>query len=210
MYLHNTNAVDMHTIYPLLLQSTRGPVSNTFHSDLQKQLAQLQKISIDMDALWRMQSMRETSSKRDIWKRKVEQVAEEADALRIALDKVGVSHQRRHIEEAQRQELLQRRADGWPVVDLGEEIAARKRLQSSKQVVEEAYQTGVNVLGAMSTQRDTLKNAHRKALDVLTALGLSDSILKLAERRIAMDKLIAYGGMLGTTVLIIVLYWWLR
>ena len=170
----------------------------------------LQKISIDMDGLWRMQMLREAASKRDIWKRKVEQVAEEADALRTALDKCSAKQHRRRLEDEQRQELLQRRADGRPAIDLGAEVAARRHVTNSRQVAEEAYQTGVSVLTAMSGQRDTLKNAHRKVLDVLNAVGLSDSVLRLAERRIAVDKLIAYGGMLGVTILLIVLYWWLK
>jgi len=34
----------------------------------------LQRLSGELDAVWRMQSLREPASKRDIWKRKVEQV----------------------------------------------------------------------------------------------------------------------------------------
>jgi len=170
----------------------------------------LQKVSIDMDGLWRMQMLREAASKRDIWKRKVEQVAEEADSLRLSLDKYNVQQHRRQVEEQQRTELLQRRAEGRPAMDLGAEVAARRHVENSKRVVEEAYQTGIGVLSAMSGQRDRLKFAQRKVLDVLNGLGLSDSVLRVAERRIAVDKLIAYGGMLGITVLLIVLYWWLK
>jgi Golgi SNAP receptor complex protein 2 len=163
-----------------------------------------------MDGLWRMQSMREAASKRDLWKRKVEQVAEESDALRVALDKFGVRQHRRLVEEATRQELMQRRADGKPSMDLGAEVAARKSVQNSKAVLEEAYQTGVGVLGAMAGQRETLKSAQRKVLDVLNAVGLSDSVLRIAERRIAVDKLIAYGGMVLITGLLFGMYWWLN
>lgn len=154
--------------------------------------------------------LREAASKRDIWKHKVEQVAEEADALRIALDKCSDRQHRRHLEESQRHELMQRRAEGRPAIDLGAEVAARKHVQNSKQVAEEAYQTGVSILSAMSGQRDHLKSAQRKMLDVLNSMGLSDSVLRVAERRIAMDKLIAYGGMLGITLLLILMYWWLK
>jgi len=42
---------------------------------------------------------------------------------------------------------------------------------------------------------------------VLNTVGLSDSVLRIAERRISVDKLIAYGGMLVITVLLITLYW---
>lgn len=34
----------------------------------------LQRLSGELDAVWRMQSLREPAAKRDIWKRKVEQV----------------------------------------------------------------------------------------------------------------------------------------
>ena len=37
--------------------------------------------------------------------------------------------------------------------------------------------------------------AHRKALDVLNSLGLSDSLLRVIDRRQRLDKWITYGGM---------------
>ena len=155
--------------------------------------------------------MREAASKQTLWKRKVEQVAEEADALRLALDTFGDRQLRRHVDEAQRQELLQRRVDGHgPMMDLGADMAARKSIHNSKRVLAEAYETGIGVLGSMSGQRDRLKSAHRKVLDVLNAVGLSDSVLRVAERRIAVDKLIAYGGMGLTTLLLIFLYWYFK
>ena len=134
----------------------------------------------------------------------------EADALRTALDRFGARQQRRQVEDDTRQELLQRRLDGRPAMDLAAEAAARRSVHNSKAVLEEAYQTGVGVLGAMAGQRDRLKGAQRKVLDVLNAVGLSDSVLRIAERRIAVDKLIAYGGMLLITGLLVGLYWWLK
>ena len=56
-------------------------------SQLHSRLGELQKLAQQMDSMWRMQSLRDSSSKRDIWKHKVEQVSEEYDALSAALDK---------------------------------------------------------------------------------------------------------------------------
>ena len=39
--------------------------------------------------------------------------------------------------------------------------------------------------------------AHRKALDVLNSLGLSDSLLRVIARRQRLDKWITYGGMVS-------------
>lgn len=51
---------------------------------------------------------------------------------------------------------------------------------------------------------------HRKVLDVLNRVGLSDSLLRLADRRMRMDKLIVYGGMLLVLLVVGGLYWWLK
>jgi hypothetical protein len=50
-------------------------------------LPSAQRACHDMDATWRMHTLRESVSKSDIWKRKVELMGEEADALRVGLEK---------------------------------------------------------------------------------------------------------------------------
>ena len=56
----------------------------------------------------------------------------------------------------------------------------------------------------------SLQATHRKVLDVLNRVGLSDSLLRLADRRQRLDKLLVYGGMLLATVVLGLLYWWLK
>ena len=170
----------------------------------------VQRFSHDMDAMWRMQVLRDNTGKRDVWKAKVEQVAEETDALRVGLDRFTHRQQQRQVEERQRQELLARRAGGGPTFNLDAEMAARKHIDGSKRVLEEAYETGVGILGTMSGNRERLKATHRKVLDVLNTVGLSDSLLRFIERRQHLDKLLAYGGMLLVLIFVIVLYWWYK
>lgn len=230
-------------------------------AELQQQLQHLQRLSSELDAVWRMQSLREPAAKRDIWKRKVEQVAEEADALGVGLSRFGSRQQRRHLDEAQRRELLERRAGGGPLLDIDADLKAAGHVKRSKQVracgagrasrrcrrrrgrlpscqpsglalrsspdgpcshslhlhhaipstaqvLEEAYETGVGIIGAMGGQRERLKATHRKVLDVLNRVGLSDSVLRLAERRQRLDKVLAYGGMAVVTLVVLGLYWW--
>ena len=43
---------------------------------------------------------------------------------------------------------------------------------------------------------------------MLNVLGLSESLLKIAERRQRVDKAIVYGGMV-TTLLVVLLFVWL-
>jgi golgi SNAP receptor complex member 2 len=198
-----------------LESGARGGAPSGLLTDLQHQLTQLQRCSQDLDACWRMQTLREAANKIDVWKRKVEQVAEEADALAVAVSRLGAKAHRRQIDEQQRQELLQRRADGGIgnsniIAEMDADAVAKRRVDNSRRVLEEAYETGVGVLGAMSGNRERLKATHRKVLDVLNSTGLGDSLLRLIEKRQNMDMLLTYGGMVGVLVFVAVLYWWFK
>jgi golgi SNAP receptor complex member 2 len=180
-------------------------------SAVSRDTEQLQKLCHDLEATYSMKSMSGIGSGREmtLWERKITQVVEEAHALQHSLDRCSAHVQQNRREEAQRQELLQRRKHigagiGDPESNIDADLQAKERIRRSKQVAEEAYQTGVSALAAMATQRDLLKSAHRKVLDVLNTVGMSDSVLRIAERRISVDKMIAYGGMAVITLVIIV------
>ena len=178
-------------------------------SKAQQQLEQLQRICQELEgrhALWQSSGNARNAL---VWEKKLHQLFEESTALERSLETCRALSARVGQEEAQRQELLQRRKqmgggrNGVLDVETAD-LEAKERVRRSKQVAEEAYQTGVATLAAMAGQRDALKNAHRKVLDVLNTVGMSDSVLRIAERRISVDKLIAYGGMLFVTLLVVV------
>ena len=75
-------------------------------------------------------------------------------------------------------------------------------------MLEQILGQGASILGNMGAQRERLKRAQKKALDMLNVLGLSESLLKIAERRQRVDKAIVYGGMV-TTLLVVLLFVWL-
>lgn len=177
-------------------------------STAQKQMEQLRRICQELEgrhALWQSSGNARNAL---VWEKKLHQLFEESAALERSLDTCRAMSARVGQEEAQRQELLQRRKqlgagrNGAMDVETAD-LEAKERIRRSKQVAEEAYQTGVVTLAAMAGQRDVLKNAHRKVLDVLNTVGMSDSVLRIAERRISVDKLIAYGGMLLVTLLVV-------
>ena len=88
------------------------------------------------------------------------------------------------------------------------ESQAVRSVSRSKQVLEEAFQTGAAILENMGATRERVKRAQRKAFDVLNTLGLSDSILRMAERRQRMDQWLVYGGMTFILLLFFALIWW--
>lgn len=181
--------------------------------DLQKKLTDLQRTRADMDSIWRMQSLSTASGGRpDIWKRKVEQVSEETDALDLAFARHANRQRRRQAETEDRRQLMDGRSRPGPSWQIAQDTEAQSMssIQNSKKALEEMFETGTGLLTNMGAQRERLKAAHRKALDVLNSLGLSDSLLRVIDRRQRLDKWITYGGMVLTLCLVAFVWWWLK
>eukprot|EP00249_Psilotum_nudum_P015020 c25123_g2_i1 orf=97-792(+) len=200
-----------------LESSTSLPVAagkSTQDADLaqhmKRELAQLQGYSVQMDRLWRSQVAK---PHRDLWKRKVEQVEEEAESLEMGLNKYLSRQHRRQREAQERVELFQRMngdsSEGARILqNFDEEAQAIQAAKNSSRMIDEAYATGTAVLAKYAEQRDRLKRAQRKALDILNTVGLSSSVLKLIERRHRTDKWISYMGMAITLIVVIMVWRW--
>ncbi|KAL8162587.1 hypothetical protein V2J09_014076 [Rumex salicifolius] len=170
---------------------------------IKKDISQLNSLCVEMDHMWRSITAK---SQRDLWKRKVEQVAEEADSLKESLDKYFLRHQKRTQEARERAELLGRvNGDSSHVLRIfDDEAQAMQSARNSARMMEEAYSSGVAILSKFSEQRERMKGAQRKALDILNTVGLSNSVLRLIERRNRVDTWIKYLGMILTIVVYIV------
>ncbi|OIT20868.1 PREDICTED: membrin-11-like [Nicotiana attenuata] len=176
---------------------------------LRKDISQIQSLCSEMERLWRSIPAK---SQRDLWKRKVEQVAEEVDSLKDSLDKYNLQHQRRMQEVRERAELLGRASvDSSHVLRIfDDEAQAMQSARSSSRMLEETLATGAAILSKYSEQRDRLKRAQRKALDVLNTLGLSNSVMRLIEKRNRVDRWIKCAGMILTIIVLIFIWRWTR
>ncbi|KAI3443388.1 hypothetical protein Pfo_000053 [Paulownia fortunei] len=171
---------------------------------IRRDIIQMQSLCSDMDSLWRSIA---SKPQRDLWKRKVEQVSEEAESFTASLDKYLSWKQKRMQEAQERIELLGRSSGDSHVLRIfDDEAQARESVRRSSRLLEDAFATGVAILSTYSGQRDRLKSAQRKALDVLNTLGLSNSLLRLIERRNRVDRWIKYAGMVFT-IIIIITFW---
>ncbi|KAK9170173.1 hypothetical protein Syun_002313 [Stephania yunnanensis] len=172
---------------------------------IKRDIAQIQAHCVEMDRLWRSIA---SKPQRDLWKRKVELVAEEGDSLKESLDKYVQRNQKKMTEAKERAELFGRaKGDSALVLRIfDDEAQALQSARNSSMMLDEAYSTGVAILSKYADQRDRLKRAQRKALDVLNTVGLSNSVLKLIERRHRVDKWVAYTGM-AVTLIVVYAFW---
>ncbi|KAF8398054.1 hypothetical protein HHK36_016980 [Tetracentron sinense] len=189
----------------LEFSSSNGFDSPELSFSIKRDISQIQSLCAEMDRLWRSVA---SKPQRDLWKRKVEQVSEEVDSLKESLDKYFLRNQKRVLEAKERAELFERaNGDSSHILRIfDDEAQAMQSARNSSLMLEEAYSTGVAILSKYSEQRDRLKRAQRKALDILNTVGLSNSVLKLVERRHRVDKWIAYTGM-AVTIIVVYAFW---
>ena len=178
--------------------------------DMHAKLRELQKVTQQIESQWRILVVQENSSKRDLWKRKVEQIVEDCDQFRVSLDRFKSRENRRQAEERDRAELMQRvTSDDEFRLLVGQydaEAGAKISLEKSGGMMDELLAHGSNVLGALRDQRDRLKGAQHKMLDLLNPVGVSSSLLRVIDRRQRMDAILVYGGMFCTLVVLILMY----
>jgi golgi SNAP receptor complex member 2 len=72
--------------------------------------------------------------------------------------------------------------------------------------VDDLLAHGASVLGALGEQKERLKGAQHKMLDLLNSIGVSASLLRVIDRRQRMDAMLVYGGMLFTVVLLLIIW----
>lgn len=89
-------------------------------------------------------------------------------------------------------------------------LSERSSVTHSSAMVDELGGLADHVLGALRSQRGVMKSAHRKVLDVATSLGVSNTLMRMIERRTAGDRIIVYGGMLVILALLGVVWYWGR
>lgn len=98
-------------------QQGQGPATPELVEHLKKEIGQLQVSSVDMDRMWRNQML--AKGQRDLWKRRVEQVAEEVESLKAGLDRYLLRQHRRQVEAQERAELFRRtRGDGAHILQV--------------------------------------------------------------------------------------------
>lgn len=69
---------------------------------------------------------------------------------------------------------------------------------------------GESVLMGLHSQRSVLNSSRRKLMSIFDALGLSNSLLRLIERRQMMDRLLVFGGIAACSLLLWLLMRWSR
>ena len=73
--------------------------------------------------------------------------------------------------------------------------------QRSNKGVDDLLSHGQTILETLRDQRGMMKGIRKKMLDVASMLGMSNTVMRLIERRSEGDKYILFGGMIVTCII---------
>ena len=116
----------------------------------------------------------------------------------------------REEEDREREALMSRRfttndyADTSIMIDAA--LQHNNSLYNAHRGVDDMLSSGSAILGNLREQRSTLKGAQKKVLDVVNHLGLSNTVLRLIEKRAHEDKFILYGGMVVCSIIMFLVW----
>jgi len=197
------------------------PKSRKLAYDSRQKLSQVQnriiypsELFLSLDELSRqlgiMESLveRETPAQREMWRRKIKELREDAVAIRKQgeyFDRVVSANYR---QEQERNQLMARRRRRAKGNETDEQNLADERnsLDQSRVMMNELLASGSASLNSLVAQRQRLKGIKRTVLDIGNKLGLSNTTMRMIETRDATDFYIVLGGMVMTIIIIYVVF----
>ncbi|XP_006159175.1 Golgi SNAP receptor complex member 2 isoform X1 [Tupaia chinensis] len=149
-------------------------------------------------------SSKEPPNKRQNAKLRVDQLKYDVQHLQTAL---RIFQHRRYAneeQERQREELMSRTFtanDSDTTIPMDESLQFNSSLQKIHNGMDDLIGGGHSILEGLRAQRLTLKGTQKKILDIANMLGLSNTVMRLIEKRAFQDKYFMIGGMLLTCVI---------
>ncbi|KAG7243550.1 hypothetical protein INR49_011106 [Caranx melampygus] len=173
--------------------------SKVLENDLQARIDQIFNHLERLEIL----ASKEPPNRRQNAKLRVDQLKYDVQHLRTALQNFQHRRYAREAQEREREELMSRTFttnDADTSIPIDETLQFNSSLHNAHKGMDDLLGSGSSILNGLRDQRSTLKGTHKKMLDVANMLGLSNTVMRLIERRATQDKFIMIGGMLLTCV----------
>lgn len=149
---------------------------------------------------------KEPPTRRSSAKLQVDQLKYDCQHFQAAMRTLQQKRYYRMREEQEREALMQRSFQpnsGDTSISMDHALSHHNSLSNTHRELDDLIGSGSSILDSLRDQRSTLKRAHRRVLDVLNVLGLSNTVMRLIERRTTQDKIIFYGGILVTCTIMV-------
>ena len=170
----------------------------------------LDELNMQLDIMEQL-VLRETPAQREVWKRKIMELREESNSLRLQAENydrranANVRHQR------ERDELLRRRRQRTPHSNIDERDMSNladegQSLQQSHYMVNDLINQGESSLNNMVDQRNRMGGVMGVIGEMGNRLGLTQSTMRIIERRDITDAYLVFAGMIVTLIVLYVVW----
>jgi len=151
---------------------------------------------------------KEPPAKRQNWKIRVDQLKYDVRHLQSSFQASQAKLYERERWERERQELMHTKfttnaemangtaSDTSILIDRA--LEHNNALQNSNRGVDDLLNQGHAMLESLRDQRTLMKNIRKKVLDISSFLGMSNTVMRLIDRRSETDKYVLFGGMILT------------
>ncbi|KAJ8284436.1 hypothetical protein COCON_G00032860 [Conger conger] len=181
------------------LESTEREYVHLLENELQARIDQIFSYLERLEIL----ASKEQPSRRQNAKLRVDQLKYDVQHLQTALRNFQQWRYIRETQDREREELMTRTFttnDADTSIPIDETLQFNSSLHCAHKDMDNLLGSGSSILDGLRDQRGSLKNTHKKILDVANMLGLSNTVMRLIEKRAFQDKFIMMGGMLVTCV----------
>ncbi|XP_033104813.1 Golgi SNAP receptor complex member 2-like isoform X2 [Anneissia japonica] len=203
---HQTNRIIIEVQNGLSrLENTRD---ENFHTLENEVLGLLERITSNCERLDILVN-KEPPSRRQHAKIQVDKLKYDMHHLQTALQLLNQRRQRYQQEARDREELLNRSYttnDSSAIDMIDHDLKHHTSLRNSINGVNDLIGQGAASMSNLRSQSNILKNTKKRMLDLATTLGLSNTVMRLIEKRSVQDKFILFGGMIVTCIVMIVIY----
>jgi len=143
-------------------------------------------------------------------KQRIDQLRFDTAELRRAKSEHIRQMQQRAAAEKRREELLGTQFtahEGDTYINmLGQDVEHNNRLRQAGRAMDDIIGHGQAIKETLYSQREMIKGTKRRLWDVVHTLGLSNTVMRLIEQRTMQDKVILYGGMVLTLLVMWIIY----
>ena len=161
--------------------------------------------------------LRETPAQRQVWKQKITSTRQEAADLQQQAQAAEYYYASKQQQQQQRnpysshqrdrEEVLRHRRRGVGAEDDMQHLAQESQsLQQSQSAVMNLISQGQDSLDGLYRQRQQLRGVQRVIVGIDDALGLSQSTMRIIERRDITDAYFVAAGMVVTLIVIYVVW----
>mmetsp|Transcript_4329 Transcript_4329/g.7216 ORF Transcript_4329/g.7216 Transcript_4329/m.7216 type:complete len:215 (+) Transcript_4329:97-741(+) len=172
----------------------------------------LEELSHQLDLMVDMVH-RETPAQRQMWKRKIVELREDARTIQKAAEQYDRRVHSNLRQQYERTELLTRRRNKKSNAtteqnDMAHLTDESQSLQQSSLLVDDLLNTGEASLGSLVNQRSQLRGVRKVVADMANRLGLTNTTMRIIERRDITDAYLVLGGIVVTCIVIYICFFY--